>query len=714
MNVAILWHMHQPSYWEADLGRYRYPWTFLHAARHYHMMAVMAKEHPQVAMTFNITPVLAEQLEDYSRPSFKDKILDAIRKPADSLEGEDVRLLLDHAFKLNFLTMIAPFPRFRELKNILDGTSSKRVRVEELRDLQVWYLLTWTGFPLRRRPEVAELFRKGKRFAEDDKKIVFDACHAAVKEVLPLYRELEENGAVEISTTPFYHPILPLLIDCEAARESRPNVQLEGVSFRFPQDARWHVEEAIRSHEARFGRKPLGMWPAEGSVSNAALQMLASQGMKWAATDESVLSRSLDRFPLSDEERCRPYAFGDTGILVFFRDRELSDRIGFVYSSWNPQQGADDMCGRLLHIRDRLGKKEASACVSIILDGENCWEYYPDSGAGFLARLYEKLASTPGLETVRLGDLALREKRPAKLTHVVPGSWIDGNFDTWIGVPEKNQAWLFLATARQKLALSAPQEPVPREFYRAEGSDWFWWLGPGHDSPYEASYENLFRTNLLEGLARIGIEAPPLLKVATRIVSSPVYQPPLHLFTPRIEGRLGNYYGWIASGFYRSTEGSLHRSERLLERVRFGFDERMFYLRAEGHLQALQKAKEEVSLVLEFLRPKDMKIVCQGEGLQIVLRNGNGTDPGTTGRHSPAPGGGTEQPASTACHGIVAIGSVAEAGIPLDELDAKPGDALDFAVLIRVGKNSVDRLPQSGYITVSVPTPDFGAENWSV
>ncbi len=723
MKVAFLWHMHQPSYWEADLGRYRYPWAFLHAARHYHMMGVVAQECPEMPMTINVTPVLMEQLDDYARGNFKDKLLDEVRKPADSLDREEVEHFLDHAFKLNISTMVAPYPRYWELRNLLDGTRSKRLREQEIRDLQVWYLLTWTGAPLRKRPEIAELFRKGKQFTEAEKKVVFDTCHQALRDVLPLYRDLMEKGSVEISTTPYYHPILPLLIDCETARESRSNVQLDGVSFHYPQDARWHVEEAIKCYENHFGRLPPGMWPAEGSVSTAALELLASFRMKWAATDEAILARTLGH-PITEEERHRPYALGESGLLVYFRDRELSDRVGFVYSSWNPLRAAEDLCVRLLQIRERLGRKEASACVSIILDGENPWEYYPDSGVGFLTHLYKTLTTTPGLEPVKLGDHSLQEKKPARLSRVVPGSWVDGNFDTWIGHPEKNRAWLYLASARQACAVQAPNTLLPREFYRAEGSDWFWWLGPGHDTPYEASYENLFRTNLLQGLAKVGIEPPPSLKVAARVIASPLFQPPLHLFTPTIDGRLGNYYGWIAAGYYRSSEGSLHRAERLLERMRFGFDQKMLYLRAEGKLDVIQKTEEEVSLEIEFLRPRDLKYVYRRGRLEIWERNARDASgrkepsaealvlAGVTGAKGTANGDAAFH-IKPSC-GTAAVLSVAEAGIPLEELQAKAGDVLDFAVSIRTGKDTIDRLPQSGYISVGVPAPDFGAENWSV
>ncbi len=720
MKVAVLWHMHQPSYWEADLGKYRYPWAFLHAARHYHMMGLLAKETPEAAMTINITPVLMEQLDDYSKPNFHDQLLDVIRKPAESLDSEEIARLLDHVFKLNAPTMIAPFPRYKELKNLLDGTHAQKVRRDEILDLQVWYLLTWSGPHLRRIPEVAELFRKGKHFTEADKETVFSVMHQAVREVIPLYRELGTKGRVEISTTPYFHPILPLLIDSEVARESKPGVHLDEVSFRFPQDARWHVEEAIRAHESHFGRPPIGMWPAEGSVSNGALDLLASCGLRWAATDEAVLSRSLGRFPLSEEERHRPYAFGESGIRIYFRDRELSDRIGFVYSSWDPDRAADDLLGRLLGIRERLGRKESSACVSIILDGENPWEYYPDSGVGFLSRFYRGLVTTPGLEGVRMGDFEAFDKRIERLQHVVPGSWIDANFDTWIGVQEKNRAWTCLGTARQKLALEASHTATPRELYRAEGSDWFWWLGPGHDTPYEASYENLFRTNLIAGLAKAGLEAPAILRVERRIVHSPLFQPPLHLFSPKISGKQGNYYDWIAAGYYKSTDGSIHRGNRLIDRLRFGFDERKFYFRAEGSFEAVQRAHDDFALVLEIHNPRSLRVVYRAGRLDVLPWKANGAAKDSEPRHEsnlPEFSASAEPKGSylgQPSHGMAAIGTVAEAGIPLEELGARSGDFLDFAISLRSGNEAIDRLPQSGFITVAIPPPDFGGENWTV
>jgi alpha-amylase/alpha-mannosidase (GH57 family) len=664
-------------------------------------------------VTLNVTPVLMEQLEDYSRPAWKDRILDVIRKPAGALDADERAILLDHVFKLHAPTMIAPFPRYRELKNVLDGTGAKKVREEEIRDLQTLYLLTWLGRHLRQAPGIRELYEKRKDYTEEEKTLVFEACQSAVREVLPLYRQVGEKTRSEISTTPYYHPILPLVIDCDSAREAKPGVELDEVSFRHPQDARWHVEEAVRAFEGHFGRPPRGMWPAEGSVSEAALNLLASAGMKWAATDDGVLSRSLGHAPLSEEDRHGPYAFGDRELLIYFRDHELSDRIGFVYSSWEPERAADDLIGRLLGIRERLGRKEASACVTIILDGENPWEHYRDSGVEFLSRLYRLLAGTPGLETTALGDPAMTDDRKRRrLSRVVAGSWIDANFDTWIGGPEKNRAWNCLGQARQKLAAEASGATVPREFYRAEGSDWFWWLGPGHDTPYEASYENLFRTNLLEGLAKVGIEPPAILKVATRMVQSTRFRPPLHLFTPPVSGRRGNYYAWVAAGSYQSSEGSIHRATRLLESVRFGFDAEKFYLRGEGDLAVVRDGKEPLTFAIEFGKPAGIRAVFAGGRLLLAPFAGGEGQAGTTNGGRPPAGVAGGGPAPS--RGEAAMGQVVEAGIPRRELGVEPGELLAFALIVEQGAEAMDRLPQSGYITVTVPPADFGVENWSV
>ncbi len=700
MKVAFLWHMHQPSYWDAKLGRYRYPWAFLHGARHYFAMAHRASLHPAVRMTFNLTPVLMEQLDHYAAGGALDPLLETVVRPAEDLGEEDRRRLVDHVFQLNPATMIDPFPRYRELRGLLAGgigaAKLRRVHSRDLLDLQTLYLLTWCGAPIRREEPVRALLAKGKGFTEEEKQSVFAAMGEAVRGTIPLYRKLQDAGQIEVATTPYFHPILPLLIDSESARESRPDVDLEGIDFRYGQDAEWHIAAAIDAYRGRFGRAPDGMWPAEGSLSEGALDLLAARGVRWTATDERVLARSLGR-PAAGADKFRVFRFRKK-IRVHFRDQGLSDRIGFVYSSWDPSHAAGDLIANLKRIQDDLGARAGEACVSIILDGENPWEHYPDGGAGFLDLVYRLLAETPGLETVRFRDLEASND-VAELERVVPGSWIDANFDTWIGAKEKNHAWKMLAAARRKLAQEAPEAEVPVEFYRAEGSDWFWWLGPGHDTPYESSYENLFRLNLEAGLARAGLPAPEILHAAVPAHRRAVFERPTHRFTPKIDGRAGGYYAWIAAGSLRASEGSIHRADRRFERLRFGFDSAHLYLRLEGDFEPLHR-DASVAVAVEFRRPRALRYTFDGEKLAIAAEKDTVKD--------------TVKDDLQPSEGKGAFEAVVELQIPLSEISAAPGDVVELAASFSFGADVLDRLPSVGFLTTEVPSAEFGRENWSV
>ncbi len=697
LKVAILWHFHQPSYWDPQAEHYRYPWVFLHAARHYHAMAIIARDHPGVRMAFNFTPVLVEQMDHYtSGVPLRDRILGAVLKPAESLSEEELELVLDHVFKLNLRTMVFPFPRYRELHAILgaNNSSTRRPRITppDIRDLQVLYLLTWCGVGLRRNDLVSALIEKGSGYTEEEKEGLFSTMRAAVGETLGIYRELQDAGQVEVTTTPYYHPILPLVIDSASARESRHDVDLEEIDFRHPADAEWHVRAARSSYHERFARDPVGMWPSEGSVSDAALRIMAREGFRWAGTDEGILARSLGSLSLPPRQKYRPYRFADTDLWVYFRDRELSDRIGFTYSGWRPEEAVDDIVGRLLQIRDSLHGATDGSCATIILDGENPWEYYPDSGLGFLEGLYTRLSTMGELEPVRFCDHRETAAGITSLGHIVPGSWIDSNFDTWIGGPEKNHAWKLLAASRRKLQLEAPDVQPPVEVYRAEGSDWFWWLGPGHDTPYESSYENIFRLNLRNGLEKVGVRPPDALEESVAPPPTPLFQPPIHLTTPQVNGRPGNYYDWIAAGYFEASEGSFHRIHRHLERIRFGFDEQNLYVRVEGAVVAELGEGEKIEVRIAFDRPRDLTIIYAGDGLRRVDAEGN--------QHE--------------FRGRVAREIFLEMALPFEELGAQVGDPVEFAVVVVAEGKDIDRIPQSGCVITSRPGTDFGLENWSV
>ena len=663
-------------------------------------MGMIAKDHPELRAAFNFTPVLVEQLDHYaSNEPLQDRVLEVILKPAEDLSEVELGVVLDHVFKLNPRTMIDPFPRYRELFGLLGGSTSpqrSKITPQDVRDLQVLYLLTWCGTALRHDDPVRSLVEKTREFTESEKEALFATMQRAVRETLPLYRDLEAAGQVEMTTTPYYHPILPLVINTSSAVESRPSVDLEGIDFRYPQDALWHVTEARKSHRDHFDRDPTGLWPAEGSVSDAALEMIASSGFRWAGADEGVLHRSLSKASLTADEKFLPYRFRDTDLWIYFRDRQLSDRIGFVYSGWDPEEAVEDLVGHLLTIRSNTTTR-SGGCVTLILDGENPWEYYPDSGLGFLNGFYAKLVSMPELEPVRFCDDRETRDDVSSLGHVVPGSWIDSNFDTWIGGREKNHAWKVLSAARGALERKAPNTEVPRALYRAESSDWFWWLGPGHDTPYESSYENIFRFNLGDALEQASVNPPDLLETSVTPVATPLFRPPTHLSTPTIDGRPASYYDWIAAGFQQASEGSFHRVTRHLDRVRFGFDLDNLYLRVEGDLEKL-KSDSDVRLVVTFQRPPGEYRLEYGRQ-QVSTSTNDG---------------------SNEFRGKLAHEVFVEMAIPFDETGADIGDPIEFAVSIVVdavsavgGEREIDRIPQAGNIVTVRPGHDYGLDNWS-
>lgn len=693
LKVAILWHMHQPTYWDPRISKFRYPWVFLHNARHYHMMGRIARDHPETAMAFNFTPVLIEQMEHYIENGPKDdRLLEALLHPAADLDELQRELVLDHAFKLHLPTMVHPFPRYKQLHALIgdEPLTRQRARItpQDLLDLQTLYLITWCGIPLANSDPVKSLIEKGKDFTEEDKASVFQAMLEAMRETLPLFKELQDRGQIEMTTTPYYHPILPLLIDTASARESRHDVDIGEIDFRFPDDARWHVNAAIEMHRKHFGSAPRGMWPAEGSVSDGALQLMAEQGIEWAGTDEGVLGKSIGKFLVPAEQKYRPHRFQNSDLWVYFRDREMSDRVGFVYSGWEPKKGAEDVIARLLQARDHLGDRASEHCYTIILDGENPWEYYPDSGLGFLNHLYHLLANTEGLKSVRFCDHRREAATPSSLAHVVPGSWIDANFDTWIGCPEKNHAWKVLTASRKELALQAPDAQPSRDIYGAEGSDWFWWLGPGHDTPYESSYENLFRLQLKTGLEAAGVKPPSILEATAPLMPSPVYQPPLHLSSPPVDGKQGGYYDWLAAGFFKATEGSYHRTQRNFEVLRFAVDRWSLYLRLEGELGNLGAADDGQEGTTE------LQIEIQAEET-FTFRFRSGELSGPDG--------------ARAC-----LDEVLELQIDFEPLGLKPGTPFKIAAVLVEGDHTLDRLPQSGHVTLLCPDDDFGAEHWNV
>ncbi len=449
VQVCFFWHMHQPYYTDPVAGFASMPWVRLHATKAYYDMAWLMERFPSIKATFNFTPSLLIQLQELSSGTVGDLFLHYAQRPAEDLTPSEQAFIVRHFFAANWSTMVRPFPRYHELlvKRGLDVRHQPLDRLaaqfttQELRDLQMWHNLTWFGYGMTaRHPCVKELREKDRGFTEEDKQEVFALQRHAVGEIIPFYRRLSESGQVELTTSPFYHPILPLLIDTEFARRSRPEAHLPS-RFQAPADAEAQIRKAAALHREVFGTMPNGLWPSEGSVCPELIPMLHQAGLKWTATDEGVLARSLGHW---DRQAAlyRPYLAGPSGqdVHMIFRDRELSDAFGFVYAKLPPEAAADDVLQRVRSIAAHTPGEQAM--IPIILDGENPWEHYYDGGERFLSCLYTGLtgASSSQHDGIQLSadtvSTALEaHAHPSRLDHLHSGSWINQDFRIWIGHP---------------------------------------------------------------------------------------------------------------------------------------------------------------------------------------------------------------------------------------------------------------------------------------
>jgi alpha-amylase/alpha-mannosidase (GH57 family) len=645
--------MHQPYYKDPLKNEYALPWTYLHGIKDYFDMPAIVEDTPGAKAVFNMVPSLIEQLLDYASGSAVDPFLiKGKMNPADMSE-DDKLFLLENFFSANRQNMIEPSRRYLELLYMAGdgkpGSARERVKHftnQDLLDLQVWFFLAWTGEAARRRyPIFAALVAKGENYTSTDKEQLFAAQLELLKAIIPLYKRLHKEGRIELSVTPYYHPILPLLCDIKSAQTAMPRVTLPTASIRYPEDARAQIRRGISYFREIFGFTPTGMWPSEGSVSNEAVAIIAECGIKWIATDEEILEKSMDGGLGAGKERLyRPwrYSSGQTEIGAFFRDHQLSDLIGFTYSQWEPDRAVADLCGRLNAIKSRLGGN--GRVVPIILDGENAWEYYPNNAYNFLQGMYRGIAESPALRLTTCGEVLKETRFDGRLHSIFPGSWINGNYGIWIGHPEENLAWDLVAHAREAAVSSNPfvatallsGEPSPdgtaemicRSLYAAEGSDWFWWYGDDHFSPHSDRFDRLFRQHLMNVYRLLGQDSPrELLEAIKKKNPAGLIREPAALIDPEINGRVSDYFEWLAAGLYDLTrQGSaMHSSDRMLQSLYYGYNRNSFFIRIDGVQDLSRLLKDDDVFNLHIFYDREYRLPLQmknDEGLILVKENG--------------------------------------------------------------------------------------------
>ena len=571
--MAFFWHQHQPYYPDDLTGENPMPWVRLHGVKDYVGMALHLLEVPEMRCTINLVPSLLVQLNAYTDKGATDEFLDTARIRARDLSEKDALFLLDHYFMASAEHMIKPWPRFWELHhNRAQGKNTakealRRFNERDLRDLQTLYNLAWIH-PLifERDADLKQLREKGRHFSEDDKKLVLDKHLEILRQIIPLHKKLVETGQVELTTTPFYHPILPLLFDKKLAREAMPEAKLPRYTGGYPEDAELHVRRAIQYHSEQFGAPPRGMWPAEGSVCQTMIPLLAKYGIRWIATDEGILSQSTQGFVSRDQHGhlrnpshlYRPYKVreGEHELGIVFRDHALSDMVGFHYQRSNGVDAAQDFVRHLHNIRQAIPSDEP-ALVSVILDGENCWEHYVDGGVPFLRTVYHLCVQDRQVRPVKLGEYLENNPPRDTLPHLFAGSWIHHNYAIWIGHDEDNTGWdaihktrCYLKEKETRRQGDKELEKAWEELYIAEGSDWFWWYGDDHSCAQDALFDQLFRKHLQNVYLLLGDTPPPELnrpikKRGQRLA----HTLPLAFLDVKVDGR-ESFFEWTNAGRY--------------------------------------------------------------------------------------------------------------------------------------------------------------------
>jgi alpha-amylase/alpha-mannosidase (GH57 family) len=744
IRLLFLWHMHQPFYKDLVTGEYRLPWVRLHALKDYYGMIKLLDEFPGIHQTFNLVPSLMAQIQDYADGKAHDPFLQVATKPAAELSPAERQFALLYLFQAQLDKMIGRYPRYRELWERFHSSPSDVAKVallptcNDITDLQVLSQIAWFDEYVIDEPQIRELVKKGRGFTLDDQRFVIEYQRKMLARVLPAYADAAHRGAIEISTSPFYHPILPLVCDTDAGTVSHPGLRLPR-RFRHPEDAVEQITRGLDLHEKVFGIRPRGMWPSEGSVSNEVLGLAHDAGIQWVATDEGVLGRSLgwifqrDGGRLSVDSADRLYRFyqweqkqitkneGErtTNMKMVFRDHSLSDLIGFVYATVPAREAATDFIRRIKENAAPVLRSGRDAVVPIILDGENAWEYYPQSGREFLRHLYDEIQKDKQFEALTISEAIAREEAVQTLSNIIPGSWINANFDVWIGAVEDNLSWDHLSEARNFFsehahqAASRQRELAFEELLIAEGSDWNWWYGPEHHSANDRDFDELYRKHLSNVYQALGAAPPDVL--AQSIIGSYVqltFTPQSDYISPRLDTTFPGYFDWMGAATHTADRRSstMHGKAFLLDSGYAGIDNHNLYCRLDfmERISEWSTAESKLVLTIESDSPGER---IQTYRLEATISGKPGGESGISGikdwsfrenGNGPAQQGGI----------LLRLReeSIFECQVPLKLIGATLGTSLRIRFSLWSDRLPLDALPEEGSIEIQVvPRSDLGA-----
>ena len=617
LSIAFYWHMHQPVYQLSPTGDFLMPWVRLHAVKDYLDMALWAKKFDKLKLNFNFVPVLINAIINYGENEAHDIHSRLTITPQDELTNEDKIFILNNFFDANYQTMILANPEYHRLYQIVQSSGTEDASIfsnQEYADLMALFNLAWIDPSFKTsNSELKKLVKKGKNYTLEDRIAIIQIQRDIIKKIIPTIRKLIEKNKIEITTSPYYHPILPILLDYKNIKKnSSPANDLQDLKTDL--DAKMQTKMALDRIEEVFGKRPRGVWPSEQCVSAKTLEMLSSLGVEWSLSDEGILANSIN-FEFEHDFKgyikepyhllkTYKYKTSTSDLKMVFRESTIPNLIGFEYQNHNPIATANDLYDRIKVLQSKiLSSPDNEHLLTIALDGENCWENYLEDGASFLKTLYTLITEDDSLETVLLSDYLEKTKEDKLLPKIASGSWINRNFKLWIDEPVKDIAWTYLKRVRQDFANFVKREPLNpnielarRELFICEGSDWFWWYGEPNDSGRDNIFDFLFRTHLKNVYRYLDLDTPKYLDdPLSDISTSKPSKYPKSLITPNINGKnvVDEDDEWNNAGYIEIPDGPVLRESKLFDKIRFGNDQNNFYLKF--HLNKYIKENLELS-----------------------------------------------------------------------------------------------------------------------
>lgn len=602
LSIAFYWHMHQPVYQLNPDGDYLMPWVRLHAVKDYLDMVLILDNFKNLKLNFNLVPVLLDALIDYSEKGYHDIHSRFTVTAISELTNDDKEFILNNFFDANYSTMIAPYEHYNNLYQKRFADESANIHDfsdQEYSDIMAWFNLAWID-PIYKEmfPEIETLIEKGQNYSIKDRIEIIELHRKIIQMIIPTYSRFQQDGRVEITTSPYYHPILPILLDIKSSQKGLSTIDQSLSTLNMEEDAKLQTKYALDRMEEIFGIRPKGIWPSEQCINPEELELFKELGVQWTISDEGILTNSIDFEFVRDFKgyledpyyltKTYKYKTQNSDIQMIFRDSVIPNLISFEYSNHDPKIAATDLYDRIKVIQNKLrSSPDENHLITIAMDGENCWENYFDDGLTFLKTIYSMIEEDSSLETVLISDYLDQETHHKELKKIHSGSWINKNFQLWLGEPVKNLAWNYLKQVKCDLNDFIAENPnhqslslAQRELMIAQGSDWFWWYGEPNDSGQDHIFDYLFREHLKNVYRYLGLKPPAYLDSPIISIYTQPFRYPRKAIFPKVDGiDIPDDPEWLNAGCINVPDGPILQENKLFDRICYGANENNFYLR---------------------------------------------------------------------------------------------------------------------------------------